>query len=69
MILNRLKRLWKLSKKDAESLEAFMKLSDREIMDLPDEDQKAVFFSPGSEQEYKEFENEKKFGVKKIFDL
>lgn len=62
----RLKRLWQLSKKDKASLE---QLTDKQIEELPDEDTKAVFISSGSEEEFKEFENEQNFGSKKIFDV
>lgn len=67
-LLNKIKRLWKLSGKDPKALEEFMQLSDKEIMDLPDEDTKAVFISEGSVEEYKDYQNEKK-GIKGIFGL
>ena len=67
-LINKIKRLWKLSGKDQQSLEDFMKLSDKEIMDLPDEDTKAVFISEGSAEEYKDYQNEQK-GIKGIFGL
>jgi hypothetical protein len=67
-LLAKIKRLWKLSGKDQQSLENFMMLTDKEIMDLPDEDTKAVFISEGSAKEYKDYQNEKK-GIKGIFGL
>ncbi len=67
--IKRIKKMWKLSKKDPDVLEEFMKLSDKEIMDLPDEDTKAIYIGLGDEKEYIEFENEKKFGVKNIFNV
>lgn len=67
--LKRIKRTWKLANKDEKSLEEFMKLKDSEIMALPNEDTKAVFIGSGTGEEFKEFENEKKFGVKKVFDI
>jgi len=67
-LLAKIKRLWKLSSKDQQSLEDFMKLSDKEIMELPDEDTKAVFISEGSAEEFKDYQNEKK-GIKGIFGL
>ena len=67
-LINKIKRLWKLSNKDQKSLEAFMQLSDKEIMDLPDEDTKAVFISEGSAEEFKDYQNEQK-GIKGIFGL
>lgn len=66
--IKQLKRLWSLAKKDKNVMEEFMKLSSKEIMELPDEDVKAEFIGPGSSQEFKEFENEKK-GIKGIFGL
>ena len=68
-LVKKIKRLWKLSSKDPKTLQGFMQLSDKEIMELPDEEQKAVFISEGSAKEYKDFENEKKFGIKKLFGL
>lgn len=67
-IITKIKRLWKLSSKDEKSIEEFMKLSDKEIMELPDEDTKAVFISEGTAEEYKDYQNEKK-GIKGIFGL
>lgn len=67
--IKQLKKLWALAKKDKAVMDEFMKLSSKEIMDLPDEDQKAVFISQGSNEEFKDYENEKKFGVKKLFGI
>jgi hypothetical protein len=67
-LINKIKRLWKLSGKDPKSLEEFMKLSNKEIMELPDEDTKAVFISEGSAEEFKDYQNENK-GIKGIFGL
>lgn len=67
-LINKIKRLWKLSGKDPKSLEEFMKLSDKEIMELPDEDTKAVFISEGNAKEFKDYQNENK-GIKGIFGL
>lgn len=67
-IFKRTKRLWKLSKKDPEALEDFMNLSDKQIMDIPDEDQKAVFLGEGTQEEFKEQQREDK-GFKGIFGL
>lgn len=67
-LIKRLQRLWLLARKDKDSLDEFMKLSSKEIMDLPDENQKAVFFGPGTKEEFKDHENEKK-GIKGIFGL
>jgi len=67
-LITKIKRLWKLSGKDPKALEEFMQLSDEEIMDLPDEDTKAVFISEGSAEEYKDYQNEQK-GIKGIFGL
>lgn len=65
-LIKRLKRTWKLAKKDEKSLEDFMKLTDKQIMDLPDEDQKVVFLGQGTEEEYNDMLEEDK-GLKHIF--
>lgn len=67
-LFKRTKRLWKLSKKDPETLENFMNLSDKQIMDIPDEDQKAVFLGEGTQEEFEEQQREDK-GFKGIFGL
>ena len=66
--IKQLRRLWTLAKKDETMMNEFMKLSSKEIMELPNEDTKAVFISEGSQKEFKEFENEQK-GIKGIFGL
>jgi hypothetical protein len=69
-MFKRIRKLWKLTKKDDKALDEFMKLSDKEIMALPDEgDGKAVFFDAGYEEEFNELEHKKKFGVKKLFGI
>ncbi len=65
-IYQRIKRLWKLSKKDSKAIEDLL---DEQINSLPNEDEKAFFIGQGTEEEYKEFQNEEKFGVKRIFDI
>lgn len=73
--LKRVKKFWDLSKKEPEKVEAL--LNDQKIQDLVDKlpdalDGKAVFLSEGTEEEYKEFEEEqsgitaflKKVGIK-----
>jgi len=67
-IVKRIKRLWDLSKKDKESLDYLLELEEEKLADLPDNDQKAVFFGQGTEEEWKEEENDKK-GIKGIFGL
>lgn len=58
--------MWNLSQKDPEFLD---KLTDEQIEIIPNAgDGKAVFISQGSEEEFKEFENEEK-GIKGIFGL
>lgn len=49
-------------------MEDFMKLSDKEIMQLPDADEKAEFIGPGSNEEFKDFEDEQK-GIRGIFGI
>jgi len=68
-MIKRLKRLWQLSKKDKTYLDEFMKLSDKEIMEIPDEETSAVFISEGTIDEFKEFETKEKFGIKKLFGI
>ena len=66
--IKQLRRLWTLAKKDETVMDEFMKLSSKEIMELPDEETKAIFISQGSNEEFKEYENEQK-GIKGIFGL
>lgn len=66
--IKKLRRLWRLSNKDENAISDFMKLSDKEIMNLPDENEKAEFISLGSNEEFKDFDNEKK-GIKGIFGI
>jgi len=55
-MLNRFKRLWKLSKKDMKVLE---KLTPEQIEEIPDAPNgKAVFFGEGTEEEYDELQKE-----------
>lgn len=58
-MLNRLKRLWALSRKDPQTLDKLAQVP-KEVLDQVPEagDGKAVFLSEGSEEEYKEFEKE-----------
>jgi hypothetical protein len=63
-----LKRLWQLARKDKVAMEEFMKLSDKDMMDIPNEDEKVVFIGQGTQEEFKDFENEQK-GIKGIFGL
>lgn len=68
-MLQRLKRFWQLSKKDPKALEKLEKLTDEEMAYIPEiGDGKAVFFSEGTEEEFKEMEKEDK-GFKGIFGL
>ncbi len=64
-LIKRIKKSWKLAKKDDDALFA---LTDKQLMEIPDEDTKAVFIGAGTEKEFKEFENESK-GLKGIFGL
>lgn len=62
-MFKKIKKIIALSNKD------LSKISDEQIRDLPEEpDGKAVFFGEGSEEEFKDLENEKK-GIKGIFGL
>ncbi len=64
-LIKRIKKSWKLAKKDNDAL---FNLTDKQLMDLPDEDTKAIFFGTGDEKEFKDYENEQK-GMKGIFGL
>ncbi len=64
-MLKRLKHLWKLSKKDPELLEGF---TEEVLKQVPDMDGKAEFLGEGTQEEYLEYEKEKK-GFKGIFGL
>ncbi len=68
-ILKRTKRLWALTKKDADSLDAFMKLKDSEIMDLPDEEQSGVWLGEGTIEEFEEQTRKDKGFFNKPFGL
>lgn len=57
--------MWQLSNKDQTALNA---LTQQQIDSIPDEDEKAVFFGEGTQQEYKDNELDKK-GLKGIFGL
>ena len=63
-MLKRIKKIWKLSKKDITSIDTLYE----NINAIPDEDTTAIFISQGSNEEYKDYENEQK-GIKGIFNL
>lgn len=67
--IKQLYRLWKLSKKNKQVMDDFMKLSSKEIMELPNTNESGIFISEGYQKEFKDFENEKKFGIKKLFGI
>ncbi len=68
-MLKRIKRLWKLTRKDPEALRKLEGLSDADLEYIPEVgDGKAVFFGQGSLEEQKEEEKAKK-GLKGIFGL
>ena len=59
MNIKRLKRLWTLSKKDPVVLKKLENLTEEQLAEVPNEgDGKALFFSQGSIDDYKEFERE-----------
>ncbi len=65
-MLKRLRRMWNLSQKDPEILN---NLTEEQINQIPNVgDGKAEFIPQGSEEEFKQFENEEK-GIKGIFGL
>ena len=52
-ILKRIKRFWKLTKKDPKALEVLENLTNEQLRAIPDEQEvKAEFFGPGTEEEY-----------------
>lgn len=57
--------MWQLSNKDQTALNA---LTQQQIDSILDEDEKAVFFGEGTQQEYKDNELDKK-GLKGIYGL
>lgn len=60
-MLNRIKKLWKLSKKNSEALSVLENLTQEQLDLVPDEgDGKAVFIGEGTEEEFKEQEKEDK---------
>jgi hypothetical protein len=64
-MLQRLKNIIRLSKKQPEAIEALTK---EQIDSLPNMgDGKAVFIDEGTEEEFKEQENLDKYGVKKLW--
>ncbi len=68
-MLKRIKRLMELSKKDPAALKRLEGLSDEQVATIPEAgDGKAVFISQGTEEEYREYEKEKR-GLKGIFGL
>lgn len=65
-MLNRLKKAWMLAAKEPE---AIAKLTKEQIQQLPNiGDGNAVFFSEGSEEDFREDEREDK-GLKGLFGL
>ncbi len=70
-MLNRIKRFWKLSKKDPEALKKLESLSEEDLAYIPEiGDGRAVFFDAGYEEEFNELEHKEKFGgIKKLFGI
>lgn len=67
-MLKRIRRLWKLTQKEPTEIDKFMKLSDKEIMAMPDEgDGNAVFISQGTQKDYDDFLKEED-GTKPWYD-
>lgn len=66
-MLNRIKRLIKLSKKDPKALE---RLTDKELEAVPEAgDGKAVFFGQGTQQEWDDEQKARKGLPKRIFGI
>lgn len=69
-MIKRIKRLWKLSRKDPEALKVLESLNEEQLRLVPEAvegDGKAVFFGEGTEEEYKEFQREEE-GMKPWYD-
>lgn len=64
-LFKRTKRIWQLSQKDYQRIDI---LTDAQLEEIPDEEQKAVFFGEGTHEEFEENERERK-GFKGIFGL
>lgn len=63
-MLNRLKRLWKLSKKDTKLIDS---IPENVIDYLPDEESKAVFIGQGTYEEFEDLKREE-LGLKAWYD-
>lgn len=63
-MLNRLKRLWKLSKKDTKLIDS---IPENVIDYLPDEESKAVFIGQGTNEEFEDLKREES-GLKAWYD-
>lgn len=58
-MFKRIQKLWKLTKKDPKALEVLENLSEEQLAIVPEEgDEKAVFLSMGTEEDFIEFEKE-----------
>ena len=57
-MFKRIKRIIELSKKDKKALDMLENLTPEQLAEVPDEEDKAVFFSQGTEQDFIEFERE-----------
>lgn len=67
-MLQRLKRLWKLSKKDPKTLEKLFDLNEAIIDHLPEApDGKAEFIPEATQEDYEEFKKEEE-GTKSWYD-
>jgi len=71
-MLKKIKRLWKLTKKDPEALKVLENLTEEQLKAVPEVseegDGKAVFFGEGTPEELEELKKEDQ-GMKPWFDL
>ncbi len=66
-MFNRLRKLWRLSQKDEESIGKLLDLNEEELKFIPDEGLKAEFFGPGTQEDFDNMLKEEK-GFKKFFN-
>lgn len=67
-MFKRIRRMWELSKKDPEVLQIYDTLTPKDLKDIPDAgDGKAVFFGPGTDEEYLDLQRKDK-GMKGWYD-
>ena len=67
-MFQRLKRMWRLSRKDEQALKTLESLTPEQLAEVPDHsDEKTVFFGEGTHEEFKDQEREDS-GMKGWYD-